>query len=490
MRAVVTAGIAVGLVERGVMWRSKIGAIDADEAVWGLMSRHIAHGELTAFMWGQGYGGVLESVLSAPILVLFPGSTLALRAVPLALTALAAILVWRVGLRTVGEPAAAAAAVLFWLWPSYAIWKSMRAHGFYATGIVAALLVLLLVLRLDARSSRRDAAMFGLVVGLGLWQSAQLLPIAATATVWLLWRSPASVRLVPVALPCAFVGFLPWIVSNVQHDWWSFSYPPGYGTFLSRLRGSVDGALPMSFGLRIPFDLSWVGGIAIGGTLMIALYVGLVVLVWRRWRTTLSLLLAVAVVFPFLAATSTFTWISDEPRYFYVVSPVFALLVSTLLTTWWRAAIGIAIATAITALGLARMNSSPAFGEQADGMFVPRSFAPLVRELDRRGVRDVYADYWIAYRLDFMTDERIVAAESPQENYVRRGGKVVVLDEDHVRYPRYRAEVTASARPAHVVLTGSVDEKKVDAPLLRAAGYRRTAVGGFTVWWLPPVPLQ
>jgi hypothetical protein len=258
MRVLVVAGIAVGALERLVLWRSHAGALDGDEAVWGLMARHVLHGHPTTFMWGQAYGGTLETIFSAPLVGLFPGSTVALRVVPVALTAVAAVLVWRVGLRTVGEPAATAAAILFWLWPSYSIWKSMRAHGFYGTGIVASLLVILLVLRLDAHATRRDAALLGFVVGVGLWQSAQLLPIALVAAAWLVWRRPGALRLAPLALACAFVGFLPWTISNLRHDWWSFAFPPGSGTFTSHLRGILNGALPMALGLRVPFDV--VGG--------------------------------------------------------------------------------------------------------------------------------------------------------------------------------------------------------------------------------------
>jgi hypothetical protein len=485
MRALVAVGIVAGAVERLVVWRSHLGALDSDEAVWGLMARHAADGHLTAFMWGQAYGGTLESVLSAPFLALFPGSVVALRIVPLALTAVAAVLVWRVGLRTIGEQAAAAAGVLFWVWPSYAIWKSMRAHGFYGAGVVAALLVLLLVLRIAERPSYRDAALLGLVVGVGLWQSAQLLPIALVAAIWLVWRTPASIRLAPLALACAFVGFLPWTISNLRHDWWSFSFPPGAGTFLTRLRGNLDGALPMAFGLRVPFDLSWVGGIAIGGAAMVALYVGFVVVAIRSRRTNVTLLVVVALAFPLIAATSTFTWIVDEPRYLSIVSPVLILLVSVSLTTWRRAAVALSVAVLLTSFGVYRMNDSPHFAERADGMFVPADFKPLIAELDRLGVDRVYADYWVAYRLDFETDERIIAAESPQERYARAGKRVVVLDNDHVRYPPYVREVTQSPRPAHVVLTASRDSANLDERLLQAAGYRRTTVGRFTIWYLP-----
>ena len=88
MRLLVVVGALIGLVERVVTWRSDIGALDGDEAVWGLMARRVADGELTAFMWGQGYGGTLETLLSAPLLAAFPGNVLALRLVPLALTVL------------------------------------------------------------------------------------------------------------------------------------------------------------------------------------------------------------------------------------------------------------------------------------------------------------------------------------------------------------------------------------------------------------------
>jgi len=116
---------------------------------------------------------------------------------------------------------------------------------------------------------------------------------------------------------------------------------------------------------------------------------------------------------------------------------------------------------------------------------VPADFGPLIAALDRLHVDRVFADYWVAYRLDFQTDERVVAAESPQERYTRVGRKVVVLDEDHVRYRPYVDVVSRSPRPGHVVLNGSRDEVNLDVRLLRAAGYRRSEAGGFTVWYVP-----
>ena len=485
MRALVVAGLAVGVIARIVVWRSHLGTLDGDEAVWGLMARHVADGELPAFLWGQAYGGTLEVFLSAPVLAAFPASVVALRAVPLLLTLVAVALVWRVGRRTVGEPAATAAALLFWVWPAYSIWKSLRAHGFYASGIVLCLLLLLLVLRVAERRSRREVVLLGLVLGVAGWQTAQILPIAVPALAWLLWRRPGCLRDAPYALAGAIVGLSPWIASNVRHDWWSFSVPPGGGTYLTHFRGFVNGTLPMQLGVRVPFEQAWVGGVVVGGALLLAAYGLFAWIGARRLREPFGLLVVIAVAFPFLSALSTFTWLVDEPRYVYILSPVLALLVGSVLTTWQRALVGLSVATALTVVGLVAIGRSDQYRLRADGLYVPADFRPLIRELDRLRIDRVYADYWVAYRLAFETDERIVAAQSPQEHYRNEGnGRVIVLP-GAMRYPPYDTIVRSSPRPGHVVLRRRGDAANVDLDVLRRAGYRRSTVGDFVIW-APP----
>lgn len=485
LRVLVAIGLLVGAVERIVVWRSGLGALDGDEAVWGLMARHVLDGELPAFFWGQGYGGTLEVFLSVPLLAVAPTSVVALRIVPVALTLVAVYLVWRVGRRTIGEPAATAAAVLFWVWPSYAIWKSIRAHGFYASGLVLCLLVLLLVLRLAERPARSDAILLGFVLGVSGWQTFQILPIAVGSLGWLAWKRPGLVRELPYALVAALVGFLPWIVSNLANGWWTFHFPPGGGTYLSRFRGSVNGTLPMAFGVRVPFEQGWIGGFLIGATLFCGVVLLLAWIGVRRLREPFGLLVVVAVVFPFLMAFSTFTWLVDEPRYVYILSPVIALLVGALLTTWPRMLAGLCAAVVLSISGLVIVHGSDQYRQRADGLAVPRHFGPLIDELERRGITRVYADYWVAYRLAFESGERIIAAQSPQEMYHRDGNRVVVLDPGNMRRPQFDTIVRRSARPGHVVVRGTSDERKLDVPLLRSAGYRPFVVGRFVVW-APP----
>ena len=128
----------------------------------------------------------LALLLSAPLFWLAGSSWFTLRLVPVALSAVAAAVVWRVGRRTIGEPAAAVAGCLSWIWPPFVIYKLTHQWGFYASGMLYAALLLLLTLRMTERASKARLGAFGLVVGLGLWQNAQLLPIVVPLVVWAL----------------------------------------------------------------------------------------------------------------------------------------------------------------------------------------------------------------------------------------------------------------------------------------------------------------
>src|ERR671924_40529 len=89
--------------------------------------------------------------------------------------------------------------------------RSTRARAYFASGLVLGLLALLLALRLRERESKRDAALLGLVLGLGVWATLQSMLLALPALAWLVWRRPRVYRLVPHAVPTALAGAAPWL---------------------------------------------------------------------------------------------------------------------------------------------------------------------------------------------------------------------------------------------------------------------------------------
>ena len=78
------------------------------------------------------------------------------------------------------------------------------------------------------------------------------------------------------------------------------------------LRVFVDVHMPVLLDLRVPFTLGWTVSAVPAGVLYFALLVGLVWLGWTHRRGPLSLLVAVALVYPFIYAFSEAQRLSRE----------------------------------------------------------------------------------------------------------------------------------------------------------------------------------
>lgn len=493
----ITFGVvaAVGLALRVWAYRSVSGTPNGDEAVVGLMARHVLDGELTAFYWGQAYGGTQEVLLTAPIFAIAGSGWLALRVVPIALTAVGALLVWRVGRRTIGEPAAAVAAAVFWIWPGFNVWMLIHQQGFYASNVVYCPLLLLLALRVVERPDRVRVGLFGLALGLAFWQTQQIVPIAVGVIGWTIWKRPSSLRHLPVALPLAVLGALPWIVWNVGHDWESLSQPE-YGDKLRSLRLLASPVLPMMTGLRAPYSAELlVPPAALTYLIYVALIALFVVGAVRAWHRDASILYVVTAVFPFVYALSPKTSVSlGTPRFIVVLTPVLVLLLAQLATSYRRALALLVITGVVSVVTLHRMDDwfrgTPRTVTHADGLgprhtvqWVPRDLGPLIAELDRLRLRHVYAEYWLAYRLNFDTDERLVAAGNAFQDVSVVDGQAVPSTPEPDRYPPYGREIRDS-RHGFVFYRQILDSIPIVRKLERA-GYRRHDVGSFVVYEPP-----
>ncbi len=487
--ALALLGAVAGLMLRLGAWRSSLGHLDGDEAVWGLMAKHVLQGDFSTFYWGQSYGGTQEVFLTAPLVKLFGLNVAVIRTVPILLTAVAAVLVWRIGLRTVGPTAAVGAAVLFWIAPAYVIWKSTRAHGFYGSALVLTCLMLLLVLRLDERPTHRDAALLGLVLGLGWWQSAQTVTVAVPAIAWLILRRPAVLRETATIISMAVLGAIPWIHSNLNRDWWSLD-GPGAGrvqdlhAYRVHLRVFLDVHLPVLLDLRAPFTLGWTLSFLPSLAIFAGFLFGFSWLAWTRRRESVSLLIFVVLVYPFVYALSEAVWIVDEPRYVVLLTPSIALLLAWPLQTPARATAGCAVAAALSTVVLVNM-AHPDYQHRSDGAAQPTRFGPLIRYLDAHHADRVLADYWIAYPLDFLTNEKIIAAQSEMGVLVEQNGRLIPTSSGSRHWAYYRL-ASASRRTAIVYAANieNVHEPELRARLLRHH-YSRKQIGAFVVY-LPP----
>lgn len=476
VRAVVVVFVLFGVAIRVWMLGTPMSGLDADEAVVGLMARHILDGEIPMFYWGQDHGGPHEPLLTALLFRAFGPTVLVLKSTAILLSATACLLIWRVGKRIVGEPAATVAGLLFWVWPAAFVWWSVKSRGFYHVGLVIGLGLLLVILRLDRRDSLDDAGWLGALVATGFWATPQTVLLSAPAVTWFAARRIRarrfSIPLLAVAGAGALWAALPWWVHNLRNDWIALKTSPAsvampaYG---DHLRGFFVEGLPGALGLKLADGSRWMWGF-VGRTWYLVL---LALFVWAlvRLRRSASLLLVVAVAYPFLFALSPYSWFVAHPRYLYLLGPVLALLIARgLAALGWRIAVaGLALATALTTSALATMNANGIFHPKAEGVVIPDDLNPVIGYMTERGIDHIWADYWLAYVIGFESEERIIA--TPYRGAIRNTAA--------------EAAVRAVPDPAYLFLRGSKTEP-VFAREISALGvaHERHDVQGFVIYTL------
>jgi 4-amino-4-deoxy-L-arabinose transferase-like glycosyltransferase len=489
----------VGLAGRIAFYVSPFGVPDADEGVGGLMAKHELHGQFVgAFYWGQAYGGTLETWLAAPLLAIFGPSYVALRAVPIVLSAAAALVVWRIGRRMMSEPAAVTAGGLAWCFPSFLLWKTSHFHIFYASGMLLGLLTVLQAFRMRERVSGRGMLLLGLVAGLALWQSFQLATIVPPTLIWLAVRRRDLLRYWPQVSAGFLVGFAPVLASNLRHGWWSrdIGHPGDEIDYLHRLFQFFTNGLPMALDLRTAVTLHWLAWKPLALVLYVAVLVGfvrLVVAIRRDGRfRELELIAVIAIAFPAIYAISPLTSAPDIASYVTVFMPLIALLLCSWARDARQAVIISAAALIVMAGSVVQLNADysqsprPDFSHLGTHAPLPRSFAPLITKLDELGITRVYASYWIAYRIDFESNERVIAADMrPEALRTSAAGAVIPEPDDPLlssRHPEYATVVSRLQAPAFVFAKG-FDPPSADYGAFAAAGgYRTVQVGVFTIY--------
>ncbi len=476
-RVIIVVGLIAAIALRVFVAVGPVGALHTDEAVSGLMARHILDGEAPVFYWGQNYGGTAEIFVTAALFAVTDSSTAALRIVPLVFFVGAAFLIWQIGKRWFGEPGASIAAVLFLVWPAYFVWKSMQAHGYYGFLILLGVAALHLTLRIDETPTIGYYALLGVTLGLGWWTSLQVVLIGIPLLVWLLARANTR-RLKGFAAmgAGAVVGSAPWLIWNYMHDWSSITEIPSSPdtTYTDRLVGLFTDVLPAGLGIKVPggawFFPGWTRWIV-----LVAILAAFGLFVFRSSRVKdarLMLLGGIALAFPWLYALSPHTWYLAEPRYLLLLFPVLCLMVGwgfnqsytvRLFTT--------ALALPISSLGLIGMNAQ--FATAPDLEPNPRAtrLAAVIQVLGEHDQRYVITDYWMAYPISFETREEIIATSS-----------------GHVRYVPHDALVRSKPHPAYVFVTGEENQEAFERDRLALyEGYVPVLRDEYTVYIYRPV---
>jgi 4-amino-4-deoxy-L-arabinose transferase-like glycosyltransferase len=435
---------AIGLLLRYWIYSTPLGQLDADEAVVGLMAKHVLKGEFPAFFWAQTYGGTLEAFLTAPLYALFGPHKLTIEIVPILLDVASAFVVWRIGLRLVGEPRARIAAALFWVWPSYVLWKSTKAHGFYGAGLLLVLLAILLVVRLADDVTVTDVALLGLVLGAGWWTTPQMIAVVLPLLLWFLAWKPSVFRKAHFFVVGGAVGAAPWLVFNMRNGWPSLRDGSVSVTsaIADRAVAIYRNGLPAILGMRAPWTQHWLLTPWLGRIVYALVIAGFLWLFLRgHLSPKLKLLCVIVLVYPLVLALSGKGGYEAEPRYLFLLTPVIALLIAAAVKHWSKEMFALVLCLLVfsSTAGLTIMADHNTTSLTVPNVILPPDISPLLVLLEQHDVDHAYANYWLAYLITFETDERIVATQ----------------DDGFLRYLPYAEEVAEDPEAAHVFVEGS-----------------------------------
>ena len=425
--------MGIGLFVR--LWLLANTPLNSDEGVVGLMAKGALHGHFTTFYWGQSYGGVEPFVVTA-LFAPFGVHTWVVKVVPLFLTVGGLFVLWGLGRRLFGPGVAAAAVALAWVWSESNVRMSVVEYGFRGVVWLFGLVILLCVVRITSGSGRSaDWVVLGTAAGLGLWSGPEILyflvPAAIVLVGWIAWRPPRRRRTmvldVLVMAGGALIGAVPWLYTNIGHGWPSLDVSSHYigGSYLGRLHIFFAKTLPIILGTRTTLTGTW-----LGGREGVALFVVLAVVVfgaavYLALRVPLARILVLFLAtFPFLYAVFPTDYWRDG-RFAFYLAPIAALVV---FGAGWsvvarrvrrlRARQWLCMGAAAAVLALASVSTIQSLALTTDFARHPYAIGvraseavpdAVVRALQRRGVTRVFAQYWVAYVLDFVGDGSITA---------------------------------------------------------------------------------
>jgi hypothetical protein len=477
-------------------WRDRgwAGTFNSDEAVIGLMARHVLQGELPVYYWGENYIGSVGAFLALPFLAALGWTVPALRAGTLLVVAGVLVLHATLVRRHAGAVAAVGSLGLLAA-PAIPLLDYTTAPEPGTFGLVVLVGTAIFALAHSEDGGIRRAAAVGLLVGFGAWiKQTTLLYVLAAASVWLL-RSPewAALRrrlpwpggmwavvppvLAGLALAALFTngcaqpswletarvaarlallglgaGALAGLLAVSDHrglvarvasafgvgavagyapalvGWWVLGQVPKSGA-----APSCPSGLVARLGLVVQVFLPTIagdGGAMDGASLLrpealaalAAAALALLSFAWHERRMLLSLAtladdrrtnpvvqgFLVLLLLNLAAAVATGSTVDfASVRHLFPAWQAYTVVAGVGLAALWRSARPVFVAGAGLLVAAVVPNVAAALGTQTSGPWSPPAIQALERHLVARGAATGFADYWTAYAVDFLTDERL-----------------------------------------------------------------------------------
>ena len=195
--------------------------VTSDEAIIGLMAKHILEGRYFPFyFYGISYNAscAWEAYLAVVPFAIAGVGVVALK-IPTVLLSLACLaLFYAMTTRLYSIRVATSASLIFALWPGLLKWHFQpRGYAFYFL-FIPALVILFLIIEKEKVRSARDFLFFGLVCGIAFWSMELLLITIVALWALLFLRRKFSIQTFASCIAGFLIGYAPAIWWNLTHS--------------------------------------------------------------------------------------------------------------------------------------------------------------------------------------------------------------------------------------------------------------------------------
>jgi 4-amino-4-deoxy-L-arabinose transferase-like glycosyltransferase len=507
--------VRLGLLAAGVL------PFNSDEAIVGLMARHILQGERPLFFYGQAYLGSLDAWLVAGAFAVLGQSVLVIRLVQVLLFLGTLATTYALAQRIYRSPWVAGAACVFLAVPAVLVtlYTTVSLGGYGEVLLIGNLVLLLALYALDlapgpARSRELGAwLLLGLLGGFGFWAFplivVYLIPIGVYILVTL-WRTPGRLAAAVVLSAGGFaVGAAPWIWYAANH---------GLITVLESTGLAVAGASPgnpvfsafghlfnfllfgltVIWGMRPPWSARFLALPLI--PFVLAFHAAILIYAFQRLgrrgdqATPGRWLLMGVLVCVVLGFVLTPFGADPSGRYFLPMAVPLALFTADALhwlrlrrkrRSVWRKWFGQTLALGLVAFNWwgtvqSAADFPPGLTTQFDAVAQvdQRRLSELIEFLRANGEPRGYTNYWITYPLAFESHEDLIfVPRLPYHADLRYSAR-----DD--RYAPYDEQVAASERVAYITSRNPALNARLKSGLYRlGVKYREQQIGDFDVFY-------
>lgn len=412
--------------------------IDADEAIVGLMARHINQGrDIPVFYYGQHYMGSLESIITAGMFKLFGESNFSLKLTPLVFSLALIPLVYLLAFQYGGRLAARFAAAVTAIPPiGLVIWSGKARGGFIEILVIGGIALYLAGKFLNNTQrgyfNTRLATLSCFVLGLGWWVNNQIIfffvPIGIMFLSGLRTAGRLDRRGVLNLLCIGFIAFiiggLPFWIYNLQNGFISFlMFTAAHGgAILDQVIGLVSVALPILIGSKTFWEVRDIFHNATAYFVAPYILVFLLAVIAHRRekvaantpeRLSPMYLLIFTIATAAIFSLSSFGYLFKAPRYLLPLYVGLFPLLGVCLELIYRRSRVLALVLACLLLGNNLVSayyggrSIPGEPMVYNGDRVSVDHSELMDFLGAKNISLVNTNYWIGYRLAFESQEQI-----------------------------------------------------------------------------------